>query len=142
MLDWSFAKSAAAVLSVAMIGCGSAVMAQDANSGPPEGYACECPNATQGYGPSTTDGLGSDMAEADTPQTDLNLTVDAVKKDVEQWLEQRGNPRLKVGEVKEKDADTIEAEIVTLDNSLVERYAVDRHSGAYRPDHGAEPQNL
>jgi hypothetical protein len=136
MLDWRFAKSAAALLSVVVIGCGTSATAQDADPGTTDGYACECPDTTQAYGPSTTDGYGPDMAQGDSDQTDLNLTVDAVKKDIERWLEERGNPRLKVGDVKEKGDDTIEAEIVTQDNSLVERYAVDRHSGSYRADHG------
>jgi hypothetical protein len=152
MLDWRFAKSAAALLSAVAIGCGTSAMAQDADPGTTDGYVCECPNTAQAYGPNTADGYGPDMAQedsaqedsaqGDSAQTDLNLTVDAVKKDVERWLEDRGNPRLKVGEVKEKDDDTIEAEIVTLDNSLVERYAIDRHSGAYRADHGAVSQDL
>jgi hypothetical protein len=61
---------------------------------------------------------------------DLKLTVDAVKGEAERWVAWQGNSRLKVGDVKEKDADTITADIVTKDNSLVERFAVDRHSGA------------
>ena len=46
----------------------------------------------------------------------------------------RGNPRLKVGDVKEKDADTITADIVTKDNSLVQRFIINRHTGAYTRD--------
>ena len=65
-------------------------------------------------------------------QGNLNLSTDDVKKRFEGWLTWQGIPRLKVGEVKEKDADTIEADIVTKDNSLVQRFAVDRHTGAYR----------
>jgi hypothetical protein len=63
----------------------------------------------------------------------LNLSTDDVKSYLERWIAVRGNPRLKVGDVKEKDADTIEADIVTKDNSLVQRFVVDRHSGFYRP---------
>lgn len=65
-------------------------------------------------------------------QGNLNLSTDDVKKRFEGWLTWQGNPRLKVGEVKEKDAETIEADIVTKDNSLVQRFAVDRHTGTYR----------
>ena len=64
----------------------------------------------------------------------LNLTTDDVKARVERMLAWRGNPRLKVGEVKEKDADTITADVVTKDNSLVQRFIVDRHTGFFRPD--------
>ena len=57
-----------------------------------------------------------------------------MKARVERWLTWRGNPRLKVGEVKEKDANTITADVVTKDNSLVQRFDVDRHTGFFRPD--------
>lgn len=63
---------------------------------------------------------------------DLNLKVDDVKTRLERWLTRQDNPRLKLGEVKEKDANTIEADIVTKDNSLVQRFIVDRHTGVYR----------
>ena len=74
----------------------------------------------RGYGPSWSSWPSS---------RDLNLTVDAVKAQAERWVAWQGNPRLKVGDVKEKDADTIVADIVTKDNSLVQRFAVNRHSG-------------
>jgi hypothetical protein len=64
---------------------------------------------------------------------DLKLSTDDVKARLERWITWQGNPRLKVGDVKEKDADTIEADIVTKDNSLVQRFAVNRHTGFYRP---------
>lgn len=51
----------------------------------------------------------------------------------EHWLAWQGNPRLKVGDVKEKDADTIMADILTKDNSLVQRFVVNRHNGYLRP---------
>jgi hypothetical protein len=43
-----------------------------------------------------------------------------------------GNPRLELGEVTEQDEDTIVAEILTVDGSLVQRLAVDRVTGAFR----------
>jgi hypothetical protein len=43
------------------------------------------------------------------------------------------NPNLKVGEVADTDDDTITADIVTQDGSLVRRFMVDRHTGAMRP---------
>jgi hypothetical protein len=64
---------------------------------------------------------------------DLNLSTDHVKTNMERWLAWQGNPRLKVGDVKEKDADTIMADIVTKDNSLVQRFVVGRHNGYFRP---------
>lgn len=57
--------------------------------------------------------------------------------DVRGWLETmlkwHGNARLKVGEVTESDDDTVIADIVTQDGSLVQRYKVDRHSGWMQP---------
>jgi hypothetical protein len=78
-----------------------------------------------GYGP----GYGAQQSE----QT-LNLSTDDVKARMERWLAVRGNARLKLGEIKEKDADTITADIVTKDNSLVDRFIVDRHTGFTRRD--------
>jgi hypothetical protein len=84
----------------------------------------------RGYGPGP--GYGP---RAEAPQGKLNLSVDDVKARMERWLEWRDNPRLKLGDVKEKDADTITADIVTKDNSsLVDRFTVDRHTGFTRPD--------
>jgi hypothetical protein len=55
-----------------------------------------------------------------------------VKANLERWLSWQGNPRLKVGNVAEKEG-TITADIVTTDNSLVQRLSVDRNSGFVRP---------
>jgi hypothetical protein len=86
------------------------------------------PGMMQGYGP----GYGQ-RGDVQGSQT-LNLTTDDVKSRMERWLAWRANPRLKLGEVKEKDADTITADIVTKDNSVVERFIVDRHTGFTRRD--------
>ena len=68
-------------------------------------------------------------------QANLNLTTDYVKNYLERMIAIRGNTHLKVGDVKEKDADTIVAEIITKDkDALVQRFVVDRHTGFYRPD--------
>ena len=66
------------------------------------------------------------------PSRDLNLSVDDVKKYVERMID---NPRLKLGEVKEKDADTITADVVTKDkDALVQKFAFNRHNGRYQPE--------
>ncbi len=59
-----------------------------------------------------------------------HLTVDDTKHYFEHHLKNMGHKRLKVGEVKQLDEDSIVAEIVTLDGSLVQRFKVDRHTGA------------
>ena len=78
------------------------------------------PGMCGGYGPGTV-------------LRDLNLSTDNVKNYFDRWLAWQGNPRLKIGDVKEKDADTIAADIVTKDNSLVQRFVVNRHNGFCQP---------
>eukprot|EP00657_Telonema_sp_P-1_P002190 TRINITY_DN15183_c0_g1_i1.p2 TRINITY_DN15183_c0_g1~~TRINITY_DN15183_c0_g1_i1.p2 ORF type:complete len:131 (-),score=13.70 TRINITY_DN15183_c0_g1_i1:103-495(-) len=58
-----------------------------------------------------------------------DLTTDEVKHMMEHRVAWAGNPNLKVGKITEKDADTIVAEIVTKDGSLVRKIDVDRHTG-------------
>jgi len=43
-----------------------------------------------------------------------------------------GNPRLKLGTIEEQNDDTIVAEILTVDDSLVQRLAIDRATGKIR----------
>ncbi len=62
-----------------------------------------------------------------------NPTVADVRAYLERWVAAMGNPRLKVGTVKESGADTIVGEITTQDGSLVQRFVVDRRTGVYRP---------
>jgi hypothetical protein len=58
---------------------------------------------------------------------DLNLSVDQVRQYLERMIR---NPNLTVGDVKEKDADTIVAEIITKQgNSLVQMLDFNRHNG-------------
>ena len=65
-------------------------------------------------------------------QGDLNLTTDQVRTYLEQMIR---NPNLKVGDVKEKDADTIIADIVTKDkNALVQHLEFNRHNGFVQPE--------
>lgn len=65
-------------------------------------------------------------------QGNLNLSVTDVTTYLQRMVQ---NPNLKVGEVKEKDADTIIAEIVTKDkDALVQRFVVNRHSGFFQPE--------
>lgn len=96
-----------------------------------------------GYGPGMMGGgygYGRGMMGGYGPgyygrQGNLNLTTDQVKTYLERMIAVQGNPRLKVGDVKEKDADTITGDIVTKDkDALVQRFAVDRHTGFYRPE--------
>ncbi len=62
-------------------------------------------------------------------ERDLNLTADEVRTLMEAKLIMRGEERLKVGQVAEKDADTYLVDIVTVDDSLVRQVEIDRDSG-------------
>jgi hypothetical protein len=59
------------------------------------------------------------------------ITVDDVRGALERQLSWIGNPHLKVGQVTEKDASTIAAEITTTEGSIVQKLEVDRRTGAY-----------
>lgn len=71
--------------------------------------------------------MGSGYGHRVVPRQDLS--VDDVRHYFEDLLMRRGNKRLKLGEVTEKDKNTFVAEIVTKDGSLVDKFEVDRHSG-------------
>lgn len=58
----------------------------------------------------------------------MNLSIDDVHGYLDIQLERLNNKRLKVGNIS-ADGGTITAEIVTVDNSLVQRLKVDRHTG-------------
>ena len=89
----------------------------------------------QGYGY----GMGPGMMGYGCPNADQDgaakteLKTDDVKKMMESRLAFMRNPNLKVGKVAEKDKDTISAEIVTKDGSLVRGFEVNRHTGWMRP---------
>jgi hypothetical protein len=59
----------------------------------------------------------------------MNLSVEDVRAYLDVRLEHLRNKRLKIGDVA-ADVQVITADIVTVDNSLVQRRKVDRRSGA------------
>jgi hypothetical protein len=63
----------------------------------------------------------------------MQLSTDDVRTFFERHLAALGNERLKVGNVEAMDDDTITAEVVTVDDSLVESFEVDRHTGLISP---------
>ncbi|ANC46574.1 hypothetical protein PPN31119_01092 [Pandoraea pnomenusa] len=79
-------------------------------------------------------GCGPCAGPDGAPQREnLNLSVDQVRSNMEQWLKRSGNSRLKLGKVAERDADTITADVVTAEKDvLVQRYEVNRHTGFIR----------
>ncbi len=71
--------------------------------------------------------MGPSFSGPSRPGADLS--TDDVRANLERWLTWQGNPRVKVGDVKEESADVIVADLVTQEGSLVDRFKVDRHSG-------------
>ncbi|MCG7913051.1 MAG: hypothetical protein JAY71_04150 [Candidatus Thiodiazotropha weberae] len=63
---------------------------------------------------------------------ELDLTAEEAKTLVSARLIMRGNDRLKVGQVTEKDGDTYLVDIITVDKSLVRQVEVDRDNGLPR----------
>lgn len=78
-------------------------------------------------------GMGSRMTRGGmfgsrvTPM--MNLSVDDVRSYLDMQIERLNNKRLKISNVSADDG-VISAEVVTVDNSLVQRLKVDRHTGA------------
>lgn len=64
---------------------------------------------------------------------DKDLSPEQVRDILEGQIAWTGNERLKVGGVEQKDEKTYVAEIVTVDDSLVQRVEVNRSTGAMRP---------
>ena len=84
----------------------------------------------QGYGPGP--GMMGGGRGYYQSQGNLNLSADDVKQFLAQTIR---NPNLKVGDVKEKDADTIVADILTKDkDGLVRRFQFNRHNGFYQAE--------
>jgi hypothetical protein len=108
-------------------GYGPGMMGPGYGGGYGHGYMMG-PGYGRGYGPGMMYGYGGGYAN----QGDLNLSVDQVKQYLGQMIR---NPNLTVGDVKQKDADTIVAEVVTKQgNSLVQRLDFNRHNGFVQPE--------
>jgi hypothetical protein len=74
-----------------------------------------------------TGGMGALFGSRVVPT--MNLSVDDVRGYLTAKLDRLGNKRLKIGDIK-TDGGSITAEIVTADNSLVQRMKVDRSTGS------------
>jgi hypothetical protein len=86
----------------------------------------------QGYGGGYAMGPGMMYGYGPGNEGNLNLSVDQVKIYLQRMIR---NPNLKVGAVKEKDADTIVAEIVTKQgDALVQKLDFNRHNGFVQPE--------
>jgi hypothetical protein len=89
-----------------------------------------------GYGPAMMGAAGTNVPCPGLAAATANaepLTLDSAQKVVQQRLTWMGNDRLKVGKVEAKGDAAFTAEIVTLDNSLVEKLEIDAKTGFIRP---------
>ncbi len=86
-----------------------------------------------GHGPGFGNGAGFGPCAQQAAVAGEDVSVDDVTQRMERWLAMQGNDRLKLGKVEEVDEDTITAEIVTVDGSLVQKFTIDRNTGWTRP---------
>jgi hypothetical protein len=105
-------------------GAGSGMMEQHMGRGMMMGSGMMGSGMMQG---GMRSGMGALFGSRVTPP--MTLSVDDVRGYLGLQLKRLNNRRLKVGDVKSDD-DTITADIATVDNSLVQRLKVDRHTGA------------
>jgi hypothetical protein len=87
-------------------------------------------SGTMGSGMMGRQGMGPGMMGPGMIQSlRQDLSAADVRHMMEHQLAWQGNSNLKLGKVEEADSDTIVAEIVTRDGSLVQRMKIDRHTG-------------
>lgn len=142
------ALALAATFAAATFGCGSGADAQPyaggwgmmggygPGYGMMGGYAPGCYGPAMMYG-DCGNGPGFGPRIGYRPgygRGDLNLSTDDVRDYFARWITAEGNSHLKVGDVKEQGTDAIVADIVTQDNSLVQEFVVNRHTGFYGPE--------
>lgn len=83
-------------------------------------------------GPAAGGGVGPGMIYGWPDGQGQKVSIEEARGWLERRLARHGNPRLKLGEVREADDGTLVAEIVTRDGSLVQKLAIDRRSGSLR----------
>ncbi len=77
-------------------------------------------------------GMGSGPCGNVRADIDRDLNVKDITEMLQLRLDHWGNDRIKLGKVVRQDEDTIIAEIVTQDGSLVDKLAIDRDTGSQR----------
>ena len=92
---------------------------------------CQMGQFAQMMGKGSGGGMGSHQGYAKGFKMDraLDLSAAEVKTLVEARLIMRGNDRLKVGKVSQKNDQTFVVDIVTIDDSLVRQIEVDSNNG-------------
>lgn len=107
------------LIALAVMGCSVALAQEQGQQAPTTGQGTMGPGMMRG-------GMGALFGSRVTPM--LNLSAEDVRGYLTAQLDRLNNKRLKVGDIKADDG-TITADIVTVDNSLVQRLKVDRHTG-------------
>ncbi|HMB77518.1 MAG TPA: hypothetical protein VKN76_14055 [Kiloniellaceae bacterium] len=77
--------------------------------------------------------MGQSMGPGMMQPLRQDLTTADVQHMLDHELAWQGNPNIKLGPVEETDDDTITADIVTQDGSLVQKLEIDRHTGSMHP---------
>lgn len=113
---------AALIASTTLLGAGSVMAAKHGQQwdGEPDEYRQDCERRGGKH--------GHHKGKME-PKRDLELTAAEAKILVSARLIQRGNDRLKVGDVKQGDNDTWLVDIVTVDDSLVRTVPLSSKSG-------------
>ncbi|NQU59442.1 MAG: hypothetical protein HQ513_19590 [Rhodospirillales bacterium] len=88
---------------------------------------------SQGHGQGMMGSGNAPCGQVEQSGVDRNLGVDDVKGIIESRLKMHNNDRLKVGKVEASGDNTIVAEIVTVDDSLVHKIEFDTKTGAHHP---------
>jgi hypothetical protein len=99
----------------------------NANWGGQRGY-CDQSGMANGM-PMRMNQKGNKSQKGRFMQQDLDLSIDEAKILMQARLIKRGNDRLKVGKIIEKDDTTYLVQIVTVDDSLVRELEIDRNTG-------------
>src|SRR5262249_37684763 len=87
-----------------------------------------CPMMGMMHGRTAATGMSGLFGSRVVPK--MNLSADDVRNYLTGQIDRLGNKRLKLGNVNVNvDGGTITAEVVTVDNSLVQRMKVDRGTG-------------
>jgi hypothetical protein len=104
----------------------AAVHGMEPEIGPPEGTG---PQGMRQHGMMRSRGMGPALLYGPPAEA---ITVERARAMLEGVLAWHGNPRLKLGTVEEQNEDTIVAEILTVDDSLVQRLAINRATRTFR----------
>lgn len=133
------------------VGGGAAAAPHEADQKPAQGGAHGAGSAPSGHGmmgQGMTHGMmgqgmmgqgmmrHQDGAAAQGAYLRDDLSVEDARHSMGHLVDYLDNERLRLGKIEEIDKDSLRAEIETVDGSLVQRYRIDRHTGAMTREFG------